>query len=60
MSSEPTETASCTHHWLLEAPKEGFIEATCRRCSETKKFAASGLNRWNNGRPAAAAARARR
>lgn len=37
----------CVHHWLLEAPKDGYIEAHCRRCNELKIFAATGFSRWN-------------
>lgn len=42
--------AECIHHWLLEAPKNGYIEARCRRCRENKLFAATAASRWN--RPA--------
>ena len=42
--------SDCIHHWLLEAPSNGYIEAHCRRCSEIKLFAATSANRWNRSR----------
>jgi hypothetical protein len=32
---------TCTHHWVLEEPSEGWVNGTCRTCGGRKQFPAS-------------------
>jgi len=29
---------TCVHHWLCEKPKDGKVEAVCKKCDERRIF----------------------
>ena len=33
-----TETATCAHHWLIDAPGGPTSEGRCKNCGETREF----------------------
>ena len=47
-------TASCTHHWLLETPKEGRVAASCKLCGEERTFEDAARRAYGRKRTTAA------
>lgn len=37
----PTEPPSCVHHWMLGEPSNGWVDGSCRRCGEARRFPGS-------------------
>jgi hypothetical protein len=36
-----TAVAECQHHWVLGTPREGVVEATCRKCGKERVYPAA-------------------
>ena len=39
-TATPTVTTDCRHHWVLGAPLDGAIKATCRKCDAERVYPA--------------------
>jgi len=40
MEALPATENVCRHHWLLDQPREGWIEGLCKKCGATRRYPA--------------------